>query len=173
MEGVSTSRRRDSSLPVIAVIGYSRRTEKAYVGWVRRYVVFHDKRHPAQLGAAEVTRFLTSLAVDAKGAASTQNQALGALLFLYRVVLGVDLPWLADVVRAKRPQRVPVVLTGDEVRAVLERLRGVRRLMAVLMYGGGLRVLECARLRVKDVDFDSNQLVVRGGKGEKDRVTMA
>jgi integron integrase len=151
---------------------YSRRTEKAYVHWIKRYIFFHDKRHPAEMGPAEVTRFLTSLAVTDKVAASTQNQALSALLFLYREVLGVALPWLDEVVRAKRPQYLPVVLTRDEVRAVLQRLDGVPRLMAVLLYGAGLRLLECCRLRVKDVDLATNHIVIRDGKGRKDRVTM-
>jgi integron integrase len=151
---------------------YSRRTEKTYVAWIRRYIFFHGKRHPAEMGAAEITRFLTSLAVESRVSASTQNQALSALLFLYREVLEQDIPWLDDVVRAKRPQRLPVVLTRGEVRAVLERLDGAARLMGVLLYGAGLRLLECARLRVKDVDFTSNQIVVRAGKGDKDRTTM-
>lgn len=151
---------------------YSRRTEKAYVHWIKRYIFFHGKRHPAEMGAPEVSAFLTSLAVDAKVAASTQNQALAALLFLYREVLGVELPWLDDVVRAKRPQYLPVVLTREEVRAILQELRGLSRLMALLMYGGGLRLLESCRLRVKDVDFAANQIVIRDGKGHKDRVTM-
>ncbi len=151
---------------------YSRRTEEAYVAWMRRYIFFHGKRHPAEMGAPEITRFLTSLAVDGKVAASTQNQALSALLFLYREVLQVDLPWLDDIVRAKRPQRLPVVLTRDEVRAILRRLQGAPRLMAYLLYGAGLRRLECCRLRVQDVDFGLNHIVVRGGKGDKDRVTM-
>jgi len=152
---------------------YSRRTEKAYVHWIKRYIFFfRGKRHPAEMGAAEVTRFLTSLAVDGKVAASTQNQALSALLFLYREVLGQDLPWLDSVVRAKGPQRLPVVLTRAEVRAILQHLQGMPWLMALLMYGAGLRLLECARLRVQDVDFATNQIVVRAGKGNKDRVTM-
>jgi integron integrase len=151
---------------------FSRRTEDAYVAWIRRYIFFHGKRHPLEMGAAEVTRFLTSLAVDGHVAASTQNQALSALLFLYKGVLEVDLPWLEGVVRARRPARLPVVLTREEVRAVLERLEGAPRLMACLLYGAGLRVLECCRLRIQDVDFGTNQLVVRGGKGDKDRVTM-
>jgi integron integrase len=152
---------------------YSRRTEKTYVAWIRRYIFFHGKRHPAEMGATEVTRFLTSLAVDGNVAASTQNQALSALLFLYREVLEQDLPWLDSVVlRAKGAQRLPVVLTRAEVRAVIRELPGTPRLMALLMYGAGLRLLECARLRVQDVDFASNQIVVRGGKGDKDRVTM-
>jgi integron integrase len=151
---------------------YSRRTEAAYVAWIRRYIFFHGKRHRAELGAAEVTRFLSSLAVDGGVAASTQNQALGALLFLYREVLVLDLPWLDGIVRAKRPERLPVVLTREEVAAVLRPLTGVPRLMASLLYGSGLRLLECCRLRIQDVDFARNQIVVRGGKGDKDRVTM-
>ena len=123
---------------------YSRRTEKAYVAWIRRYILFHGKRHPVEMGAPELTRFLSSLAVDCKVAASTQNQALSALLFLYRAVLEMDLPWLDDVVRAKRPQRLPIVLTREEVRAALQPLEGVPRLMAHLLYGAGLRLLESA-----------------------------
>ena len=151
---------------------YSRRTEKAYVGWIKRYIFFHRKRHPAEMGASEVTQFLTALAVERKVAASTQNQALGALLFLYREVLQQNLPWLDDLIRAKRPERLPVVLTRDEVRAVLQHLTGVPRLLALLFYGAGLRLLEAARLRVQDVDFAANTIVVRNGKGAKDRVTM-
>ena len=151
---------------------YSRRTEDAYVAWIRRYILFHEKRHPADMGAPEITRFLSALAVEGQVAASTQNQALSALLFLYRDVLELDLPWLDGIVRAKRPQRLPVVLTREEVRAVLQPMIGVPRLMAYLLYGAGLRVLECCRLRVQDVDFVANQIVVRGGKGDKDRVTM-
>jgi integron integrase len=151
---------------------YSRRTEKAYVHWIKRYIFFHGKRHPAEMGAAEVTGFLTFLAVEGKVASSTQNQALSALLFLYREVLGVELPWLDNLVRAKRPQHLPVVLTRDEVRAVLQGLDGVPRLMAILLYGAGLRLLECCRLRVKDVDFAMNQITIRDGKGHKDRPTM-
>jgi integron integrase len=124
------------------------------------------------MGAPEVTKFLSSLAVEGNVAASTQNQALGALLFLYRDVLEQDLPWLDDMVRAKRPARLPVVLTREEVRTLLLHMAGVPRLMAMLLYGAGLRLLECARLRVKDVDFARNQLTVRGGKGDKDRTTM-
>jgi len=139
---------------------------------IRRYILFHGKRHPMEMGAPEITRFLSFLAVDGKVAASTQNQALSALLFLYREVLELDVPWLDGLVRAKRPERLPVVLTREEVRAVIQRLEGVPRLMAYLLYGAGLRVLECCRLRVQDVDFATNQIVVRGGKGDKDRVTM-
>ena len=130
---------------------YRRRTEKAYVHWIKRYIFFHGKRHPAEMGAAEVTAFLTSLAVQRKVAASTQNPALSAWLVLYREGLGVERPWLDDVVRATRPLHRPVVLTRDEVRAVLQRLDVVPRLMAVLLYGEGLHLLECCRLRAKDV----------------------
>jgi integron integrase len=150
----------------------SRSTEKSYVGWIRRYILFHGKRHPAEMGAPEVTRFLSSLAIDRKVAASTQNQALSALLFLYRHVLHQDLPWLEDVVRARRPQRLPIVLTRDEVRTVITELQGTPRLMATLLYGSGLRLLECCRLRVQDLDFGMNQIAVRDGKGAKDRVTI-
>ena len=151
---------------------YSPRTEEAYVAWIRRYIFFHGERHPAELSAPEVTRFLSALAIEGCVAASTQNQALSALLFLYREVLGVELPWLDDVVRAKRPLRLPVVLTRAEVRAVIDSVSGPPRLMACLLYGAGLRVLECCRLRVQDVDFGGNQIVVRGGKVDKDRTTM-
>jgi site-specific recombinase XerD len=150
----------------------TRSTEKSYVGWVRRYILFHGKRHPAEMGAPEVTRFLSSLAVQGKVAASTQNQALSALLFLYRHVLHQELPWLDDVVRARRSKRLPIVLTRDEVRAVVSELHGTPRLMATLLYGSGLRLLECCRLRVQDLDFAMNQIVVRDGKGAKDRLTM-
>ncbi len=153
---------------------YSRHTEEAYVGWVRRFVRFCGTRHPRELGPAEVTRFLSSLAVDRRVSASTQNQALGALVFLYRDVLDAPVGWLAALVRAKRPQRVPIVLTRDEVRQVLQRLRGrgVVALVAGLLYGTGMRLLEGLGLRVKDVDFTANEITVRGGKGDRDRVTV-
>ena len=150
----------------------SRSTEKSYIGWIRRYIVFHGKRHPAEMGAPQVAQFLSSHAVEGKVAASTQNQALSALLFLYRHVLHQDLPWLEDVVRARQSKHLRVVLTREEVRAVIGRLDGIPRLMATLLYGSGLRVLECARLRVQDVDFAMKQIVVRDGKGAKDRVTV-
>jgi integron integrase len=150
----------------------SRRTEKTYVAWIRRFVLFHAKRHPGEMGADEVTRFLSSLATVGGVSASTQNQALAALLFLYRVVLEHDLPWLDEVVRAKAAAHVPVVMSRAEVEAVLRELRGMPQLMAVLLYGAGLRLLECARLRVKDVDFDRRQLVVRAGKGDRDRASV-
>jgi integron integrase len=151
---------------------YSRLTERAYVAWIRRFILFHGKRHPTEMGAAEVESFLTSLAVDQKVAASTQNQALGALLFLYRKVLNTDLPWITGVVRAKKPLRLPVVLTVEEVEGLLSRLDGPYWLIGSLLYGSGVRLLECLRLRVKDISFDSLHIVVRDGKGGKDRVTM-
>ncbi len=156
----------------IRVRHYSIRTETQYVQWVRRFVLFHDKRHPREMGAAEVEAFLTHLAVEGKVAAATQNQALSALLFLYREVLGINLPWLDDVVRAKRPARLPVVLTRQEVTAVLDRMSGTHGLLARLLYGTGMRLMEVIRLRVKDVDFERAEIVVRDGKGAKDRVTM-
>lgn len=155
----------------IRVRHYSIRTEKAYVHWVRRFILFHGKRHPRDMGAPEVSAFLSYLASERNVAASTQNQALNALLFMYREVLGVDLPWLDDVVRAKRPARLPVVLTRMEVNQVLAQLQGTHRLMAALLYGSGLRLMEAVRLRVKDVDFGYRQVVVRDGKGQRDRVT--
>jgi integron integrase len=151
---------------------YSIRTEQAYVDWIKRYILFHGKRHPAAMGKLEVERFLAHLAVERKVAASTQNQALSAILFLYKEVLGRELEWLDNVQRAKRPARVPVVLTEAEVRALLEQLEGRHFLMASLLYGAGLRLMECVRLRVKDIDFGYAQITVRDGKGEKDRVTM-
>jgi len=151
---------------------YSIRTEEAYADWVRRFILHHGKRHPRELGGAEVEAFLTHLAVVGKVAASTQNQAKSALLFLYREVLGIELPWLDGVEHAKSPQRLPVVLTVDEVRAVLDRTSGTPGLMLWLIYGTGMRVMECSRLRVKDVDFARREILIREGKGFKDRVTM-
>ena len=151
---------------------YSIRTEQAYVDWIRRYIFFHDKRHPRDLGAPQLEAFLTALAVERHVAASTQNQALAALLFLYRDVLGMELPWLDNVTRAKRPRRLPVVLSRDEVREVLARCSGVEGLVLSLLYGTGMRVMEGVRLRVKDIDFGRGEVVVRAGKGNKDRVTM-
>jgi integron integrase len=139
---------------------------------VRRFVLFHGKRHPRELGAHEVSEFLTHLATRARVAASTQNQALAALLFLYRAVLAIDLPDLENVVRARRPRRIPEVLTPDEIRRILESLPDPHRLIATLLYGSGLRLLECLRLRIKDIDFERHQLVVRDGKGRQDRATL-
>lgn len=152
--------------------GYSIRTEKSYAHWIRRFILFHDKRHPKDMGAAEVEAFLTNLAVEADVAAATQNLALSAILFLYREVLELPLPWLDGIERAKKPARLPTVLTQAEVAAVLGRLDGTAALMLRLLYGTGMRLMECARLRVKDVDFAMRQITVRDGKGGKDRVTM-
>jgi integron integrase len=151
---------------------YSPRTEETYVAWVRRFVKFHGTRHPADLEAGDVARFLSHLADARHVSAATQNQALAALLFLYRDVLGRDFGWLTDVVRAKRARRLPVVLTRDEVRRVLDRMAGATRLMAQLLYGSGLRLSECTSLRVKDVDLERRQLTVRAGKGNRDRITV-
>jgi integron integrase len=151
---------------------YSRRTERAYILWVVRFVKHHDMRHPKQLGAAEVTKFLSHLATTEHLSASSQNQALAALLFLYRYVIGGALPWIDGIVRAVRPLRLPVFLSRDEVRSVISHLNGAHRLVALLLYGAGLRILEALRLRVKDVDFNTNSITIRRGKGAKDRVTM-
>jgi integron integrase len=148
------------------------RTEESYVGWARRFILFHGKRHPLEMGGPEVSAFLVHLAMERSVSASTQNQAKAALLFLYKRVLGVDLPWLGEVVQAKTSRRLPVVLSREEVRAVLERMEGTMGLPAALLYGTGMRVLEALRLRVKDVDFDRGEILVRQGKGGKDRVTV-
>src|SRR3954464_11466069 len=148
---------------------YSIRTEQAYVDWIRRFILFHRKRHPGTMAEPEITSFLTHLAADRNVAASTQNQALSALLFLYQHVFERKLDWLDDLERVKRPPKVPVVLTSKEVRAVLNQLTGDYRLMAELLYGSGLRLMECLRLRVKDVDFAYKQITVRDGKGFRDR----
>ena len=151
---------------------YSIRTEEAYLRWVREYILFCGKRHPAELGAAEVSAFISHLAVERKVSASTQTQALSALLFLYREVLALPIGWVDDVERAKKPKRLPVVFTREEARAVLGHLREEVWLMASLLYGSGLRLMECVRLRVKDLDFARLQIAVRDGKGGKDRVTV-
>ena len=151
---------------------YSIRTEEAYLRWVREYILFCGKRHPAELGAKDVSAFISYLAVERRVSASTQTQALSALLFLYREVLALPIGWVDDVERAKRPKRRPVVFNREEVRAVLSHLREEAWLMASLLYGSGLRLMECVRLRVKDIDFACQQLVVRDGKGGKDRVTV-
>ncbi len=151
---------------------YARRTERAYVGWVRRFLLFHGKRHPSELAGPEINAFLTSLATERHVSASTQNQALAAILFLYKEVLDSDLPWIGPVVHAKRPERLPVVLSRDEVTNLLEQLRGPARLIVCLLYGAGLRLLECLQLRIKDVDLSRKEIRIRDGKGRKDRVTM-
>jgi integron integrase len=156
----------------VRVRHYSRRTEEAYRAWVRRFVLFHGKRHPASLGERDVARFLTWLATERRVSANTQSQALSAILFLYRDVLQLDVGWVQDVARAKPSRRLPVVLTREEVAVLLRRLNGTPWLVAALLYGSGLRLLEALRLRVKDVEPGALQLTVRSGKGAKDRITM-
>jgi integron integrase len=151
---------------------YSIRTEEQYLHWIKRFILFHDKRHPKDMGAGEVEAFLTHLAVRGKVAASTQNQAKSAILFLYKHVLETELPWLDNVTQAKTPQRLPVVLTHKEVQGVLAKLSGTHWLVASLLYGAGMRLMEAIRLRVKDVEFTRGEIIVREGKGFKDRVTM-
>lgn len=156
----------------IRTLHYSIRTEQAYVDWIRRFILFHNKRHPAEMGKSELEAFLTYLAVDRHVSASTQSQAKAALLFLYQKVLRQEVDWLKDVVAAKQAQHMPTVLTMDEVRSLLMRLEGESWLIASLLYGSGLRILEACRLRVLDLDFCMRQLIVRNGKGAKDRITM-
>lgn len=151
---------------------YSLRTEDAYVDWTRRFILFHGKRHPRDMGAGEVQSFLSHLATDRRVSPSTQNQAKAALLFLYRHLLGVDLPWLAEVVQAKRQPRLPIVLTQGEVRVLFGQLEGGMALVAQVLYGTGMRLMEGLRLRVKDVEFERREIIVREGKGARDRVTM-
>jgi integrase len=151
---------------------YSVRTEQTYHDWCRRFILFHNKRHPNEMGAAEINAFLTHLAVVGQVAASTQNQAFSAILFLYRNVLQVDPGRIAGVIRARRPRRLPVVLTPPEVQLVLNQLDGTYLLIAQILYGSGLRMFECLRLRVKDLDFSRCEVHMREGKGNKDRVTM-
>ncbi|MBU2056102.1 MAG: integron integrase [Proteobacteria bacterium] len=151
---------------------YSRRTEQTYCQWVKRYIFFHNVRHPAEMAEPEMNQFLTHLAVKENVSASTQNQALSALLFLYRYVLDREIGDLGEVIRARKPKHVPVVMTREKVKAVLNHLTGDKWLMASLMYGAGLRLMECLRLRVQDVDFNRNEITVRDGKGAKDRITM-
>ena len=169
---VSGSRLLGRLRAAIRLRHYSLRTERAYEQWVRRYVRFHGNRHPRELNAAHVTAFLSSLASDRNVAAATQNQALAAILFLYKEVLGLELPWLEGIARAKRPRRLPVVLTRQETAAVFERMQGTHALMARLMYGTGMRLMECLRLRVKDVELTRREVVVREPKGGRDRITV-
>jgi integron integrase len=180
----NTSKPRDGFIPnpklklldqvseVMRFKHYSLRTERTYRDWIKRYIVFHGKRHPREMGAGEISRFLSDLAVRGRVAASTQNQAFNALLFLYREVLHQEMGPIQDVDRAQRPARLPVVLSKSEAERVLAALSGTFQLMAKLLYGSGLRLMECVRLRVKDVEFEANQIVVREGKGFKDRVTV-
>jgi integron integrase len=151
---------------------YSPRTEETYAHWIKRFIFFHNKRHPAEMGEKKIARFLSSLASEQHVSASTQNQALNSILFLYREVLRKDIGYVDGVVRAKKPRRLPVVLTKEEVKGILGRLGGAPWLMAMLLYGAGLRLMECCRLRIKDIDFSQNQILVRAGKGDKDRHTM-
>lgn len=151
---------------------YSERTVDAYVYWIRKYILFHGKRHPEDMAESEINAFLTHLAVEAQVSASTQNQPLSSLLFLYRHVLNRELGELGDIVRARRPRRLPVVLSREEVRQVLDHLSGDKRLIVALLYGSGLRLIECLRLRIQDVDLDRHEILVRDGKGSQDRLTM-
>lgn len=156
----------------IRVKHYSIRTETQYVHWIKRFILHHGKRHPREMGAKEVEAFLTHLATHGNVSAATQNQALAAILFLYREIFDQQLPWMDNVIRAKKPQRLPVVLSKMEVARILERMDGTYGLMARLLYGTGMRIMECCRLRVQDVDFDRGEILIRNGKGAKDRVTM-
>ena len=156
----------------ILVRRYSIRTERAYVHWIRRFIVFHGRRHPAEMGKAEVTAFLNHLATDKQVAAATQAQALAGVLFLYKEVLEIDLPWLDEVIRARRPRRIPTVLERHEVRELLDAMQGDHATMARLMYGTGMRIGECVAIRVKDLNLERRELVVRDGKGGKDRMTV-
>jgi integron integrase len=157
---------------VIRTLHLSSRTEEAYLAWIKRFIHFHQNTHPGQLHESHIEQFLTSLAVDEQVSASTQNQALNAILFLYREVLHSNVGTLHDIVRAKRTQRIPVVFSKEEIQSILQHLKGTSWLICALLYGSGMRLLECLRLRVKDVDFLRKQVVVREGKGEKDRTTM-
>jgi len=162
----------DQVRDVLRLKHYSYRTEQSYVDWITRYILFHDKRHPKDMGVPEIEAFLTHLAVEGHVAASTQNQALSALLFLYHEVLRVALPDTIDAIRAKKPARLPVVLTRAEVQQVIAGMSGMYQLMAKLLYGSGLRLMECVRLRVKDIDFERREISVRDAKGGHERVTM-
>ena len=158
---------------VIRLKHYSYKTEKSYINWIKRYILFHNKRHPREMGGKEIEEFLTYLAVEENVAASTQNQALSAVLFLYKEVLKQELDLQVDAVRAKRSRYVPTVLTKEEVLAIINHLSGVHQLIVKLLYGTGLRQTECLQLRVKDIDFAQNQVIVRDGKGMESRVTMS
>src|SRR4051812_11476762 len=162
----------DQVREVLRVKHYALRTEEVYVLWIKRYIFFHQKRHPREMGAPEVQAFLSDLAVNQKLSGSTQNQALNALVFLYQEVLYLELDWMGSLVRAKRSTRLPLVMSKEEVRRVIAALSGTHQLLAKLLYGTGLRLLECLRLRVQDIDFELNQIIVRNGKGDKDRLTM-
>ena len=156
----------------IRLKGYSIRTEQSYVSWIRRFILFHNKRHPQDMGKDEIEAFLTHLAVNRHVAPSTQNQAFNALLFLYRNVLEIDFPENINAYRSKRPVRLPTVLTKAETMKTISMITGFHQIMVKILYGSGLRAIECLRLRVKDLDFDMNQIIVRNGKGKKDRATI-
>jgi len=169
---MSKSHLMDQVRDVLRVHHYSLRTERTYLGWIKRYILFHKKRHPNEMGELEVTAFLSYLASEKNVSASTQNQALSAILFLYKKVLMVELTWLNDVVRAKRPQHLPTVLPREDVSRLLQVIPGRNKLLAKLLYGTGMRLMEGIRLRVQDIDFNYNQIFIRGGKGNKDRITV-
>ncbi len=162
----------DQAREQIRLRHYSIRTEESYLGWMRRFIRFHQFRHPMDLGPGEVEAFLSSLAMEGNVASATQAQALSALLFMYRIVIGVDMPWLDEIVRARRPKRLPTVLTEDEVRRLLSRLDDEMWLVASVLYGGGLRLMEAMRLRVKDIDLERHAITIHSGKGDKDRNTV-
>ena len=162
----------DQTRDALRVRHYSIRTEAAYIQWIKRFILFHNKRHPSEMGEREITAFLTHLAVNRHVAPSTQNQALAAILFLYKEVLERELDWMDGIVRAKRRQRIPEVLSPEQVRRLIDQLQGTYRLMAQLLYGTGMRLMETVRLRICDVDFHYRQITVRNGKGSKDRVTV-
>ena len=170
---MSSPRLLDQVRDRLRVKHYSMRTEATYLQWIRRFILFHNKKHPREMGGPQVEAFLSHLATDARVAASTQNQALSALLFLYREVLQIDLPWMDDVVRAKRPKHVPVVLTQNDVRALLTQLEGTRWLVIGLLYSSGMRLLEGLRLRVKDLDFARREITLRDGSGARDSQSMS
>jgi integron integrase len=173
MEDVMTKPRLlDQVRDRIQTLHYSIRTEQAYLGWIKRFILYHNKRHPKDMGKQEIEAFLTHLAVVRNVSPSTQNQALNAILFLYKQVLGIEVVWLEDVTRAKKPERLPVVLTSDEVMMIFSHLDGIKSLVARLLYGTGMRLMECLKLRVKDIDFARKEIFVRHGKGGKDRVTV-
>jgi integron integrase len=172
LPGHPAPRLYDGVVEIMRARHYSVRTQQTYCHWVKRFINFHNVRHPSEMAEPEINSFLTHLAVKEKVSASTQNQALSALLFLYRHVIGREVGDLGEVIRAGKPTRLPVVMTREEVKAVLANLTGDKWLMASLMYGAGLRLMECLRLRVQDIDFSRNEILVRDGKGAKDRITM-
>lgn len=172
MQSNSPRKLLDQVSDAIRTKHYSYRTEQTYKDWIKRYILYHGKRHPKDMGVPEIQAFITHLAVEKNVAASTQNQALSALLFLYRHVLQIEIDIPSDIIRAEKSKTLPTVLTPQEARAVINNMSGVTQLMAKILYGSGLRLMECVRLRVKDIDFGNHQIIVRDGKGEDDRVTL-